>query len=425
MLISVNKVARLKVLYFIPLILLTILHACDFMVKQAPKKQDVDSLVHEAPKPKLLFGLPVDSSGVISGKIKRNQTLSAILQNLGVSNAKIYAIAQASKNVYDLRKLNVGKKYSIVHKMDSRKTVEYFIFEPDLKSFVVFSLGDSIYTHVHHKKIDLIERSITATIHSSLYETAVDIGAPPLLVSKLVDVLAWQVDFFRIQEGDKFKVIYQEESIEGKSIGIKQITGVYFEHFEKIFYGIRYSVDQKEDYFDETGNSLRKTFLRAPLNYRRISSRYSGRRYHPVQKRYKAHLGTDYAAAVGTPIHSVGEGIVVEAKYGRYNGNYVKIKHNSTYSTQYLHMQKIKRGIRPGVKVQQGQTIGFVGSTGLATGPHLCFRFWKNNKQVDALKVDLPPSDPINPKELHDFLHEKNRVMKKLEQLSFKTPSAK
>ena len=306
--------------------------------------------------------------------------------------------------------------------MDSNKTVDYFIFEPDLKSFVVFSLGDSVYTRVHHKKIDLVERSIAASIHSSLYETAIDIGAPPLLVSKLVDVLAWQVDFFRIQEGDKFKVIYEEESIEGKPIGIKQITGVYFEHFDKIFYGIRYSIDQKEDYFDQDGNSLRKTFLRAPLNYKRISSRYSGRRYHPVQKRYKAHLGTDYAAATGTPIHSVGEGIVVEAKYKRNNGNYVKIKHNSTYSTQYLHMQKIKRGIRPGVQVEQGQTIGFVGSTGLATGPHLCFRFWKNNKQVDALKVDLPPSDPINPKALNDFLHEKNRVMKKLEQLSFKAP---
>ena len=414
---------HLKASYAISLILLAVLYACDSVVKQIPKKQDVDSLVYKVPKPKLLFGIPVDSSIVILGKIKRNQTLSAILQSFGVSDAKIYTIAQASKNIYDLRKLNVGKKYSIIQKMDSNKTVDYFIFEPDLQSFVVFSLGDSVYTNVYHKKIDLIERSIAATIHSSLYETAIDIGAPPLLVSKLVDVLAWQVDFFRIQEGDKFKVIYEEESIEGKPIGIKQITGVYFEHFGKIFYGIRYSIDQKEDYFDQDGNSLRKTFLRAPLNYKRISSRYSGRRYHPVQKRYKAHLGTDYAAATGTPIHSVGEGIVVEAKYKRNNGNYVKIKHNSTYSTQYLHMQKIKRGIRPGVQVEQGQTIGFVGSTGLATGPHLCFRFWKNNKQVDALKVDLPPSDPINPKVLNDFLHEKNRIMKKLEYLSFETPS--
>ena len=395
------------------------------MIKQTPKKQDIDSLVYEDPEPKLLFGIPIDSSKVIERKIKRNQTLSAILQSFGVSDAKIYAITQASKNIYDLRKLIIGKKYFIIHKMDATTTVEYFIFEPDVRSFVVFSLGDSVYTHVYQKKIDLTQRSIAVTIHSSLYETVLDIGAPRVLVSKLIDILAWQVDFFRIQEGDKFKVIYEEESIEGTPIGIKQITGVYFKHYNEIFYGFRYVVNKREEYFDEEGNSLRKTFLRAPLNYRRISSRYSGRRYHPIQKRYKAHLGTDYAASTGTPIHSVGEGIVVEAKYGRYNGNYVKIKHNSTYSTQYLHMQKIKRGIRPGVQVEQGQTIGFVGSTGLATGPHLCFRFWKNNKQVDALKVDLPPADPINPNALNDFLHEKNRIIKKLELLTFEPPQNK
>ena len=414
-----------KVPDLISFILLILLYSCHSVIKQTHKKQDVDSLVYEEPEPKLLFGIPIDSSKVIERKIKRNQTLSAILQSFGVSDAKIYAITQASKNIYDLRKLIIGKKYFIIHKLDTTRTVEYFVFEPDMQSFVVFSLGDSVYTHVYQKKIDLTQRSIAATIHSSLYETVIDIGAPRVLVSKLIDILAWQVDFFRIQEGDKFKVIYEEESIEGTPIGIKQITGVYFKHFNKIFYGFRYVVDQREEYFDEEGNSLRKTFLRAPLNYRRISSRYSGRRYHPIQKRYKAHLGTDYAASTGTPIHSVGEGIVVEAKYGRFNGNYVKIKHNSTYSTQYLHMQKIKRGIRPGVQVEQGQTIGFVGSTGLATGPHLCFRFWKNNKQVDALKVDLPPSDPINPNLLNDFLHEKNRIIKKLELLTFESPQKK
>ena len=172
------------------------------MIKQTPKKQDVDSLVYEDPEPKLLFGIPIDSSKVIEGKIKRNQTLSAVLQSFGVSDTKIYAIAQASKNIYDLRKLIIGKKYFIIHKMDATRTVEYFIFEPDMQSFVVFSLGDSVYTHVYQKKIDLTQRSFAATIHSSLYETVIDIGAPRVLVSKLIDILAWQVDFFRIQEGD-------------------------------------------------------------------------------------------------------------------------------------------------------------------------------------------------------------------------------
>ena len=252
-----------KVPGLISFILMIILYSCHSVIKQTPKKQGVDSLVYEDPEPKLLFGIPIDSSKVIERKIKRNQTLSAILQSFGVSDAKIYAITQASKNIYDLRKLIIGKKYFIIHKMDATKTVEYFIFEPDMQSFVVFSLGDSVYTHVYQKKIDLTQRSIAATIHSSLYETVLDIGAPRVLVSKLIDILAWQVDFFRIQEGDKFKVIYEEESIEGTPIGIKQITGVYFKHYNEIFYGFRYVVNKREEYFDEEGNSLRKTFLRA------------------------------------------------------------------------------------------------------------------------------------------------------------------
>ena len=206
-------------------------------------------------------------------------------------------------------------------------------------------------------------------------------------------------------------------------VSVDRILGAYFKHFDKEYFAVYYNQEGQEDYFDEDGNSLRKTFLRAPLNYSRISSRYSPRRYHPVQKRYKAHLGTDYAAPVGTEIRSVGDGVILEAKYGQYNGNYVKVKHNSNYTTQYLHMSKIAKGIRPGVTVKQGQTIGYVGSTGLANGPHLCFRFWKNGIQVDALKVDLPPSEPIDPKKLKDFLHVKNVMINKL--MKIKEDSAK
>jgi len=197
-------------------------------------------------------------------------------------------------------------------------------------------------------------------------------------------------------------------------VGIGKVKGAYFDHIDKEYYAVNYEKDGKGDYFDKDGNSLRKTFLKAPLDYARISSRYTPRRFHPVLKRYKAHLGTDYAAKVNTPIRTVGDGVVLEARFGKYNGNYVKIKHNSNYSTQYLHMNKIARGIRPGVKVKQGQTIGYVGSTGLATGAHLCFRFWKNGMQVDALKVDLPPSKPIDATELLDFLHLKNVIVQQL-----------
>ena len=366
-----------------------------------------------------LYGISIDSMEVTTGRIKRNQTFSEILTGFNTPNQKIHDLASISKNVYDMRRLRIGKKYTVIHAKDSLKTAHYFILEPDVRYYIVYDLRDSLAITLVDRPINVIERTIAATINSSLYESVVEAGASPFLVNRLVDILAWQIDFFRIQQGDNFKLIYEEERIGDEVIGISQISAVYFEHMKRGYYGILYNAATGEDYFDEEGNSLRKAFLRAPLDYKRISSRYSNRRYHPVQKRYKAHLGTDYAAATGTEIRSVGDGVVVEARYTKNNGNYVKIKHNGTYTTQYLHMQKIKNGIKSGVAVKQGQPIGFVGSTGLATGPHLCFRFWKNGKQVDALKVDLPPSQPINPKELPSFLREKDAIIQKLDQIAF------
>ena len=207
--------------------------------------------------------------------------------------------------------------------------------------------------------------------------------------------------------------------MDGQVVDIKNIEGAYFEHWSKGYYAIPFVTGEKVGYFDEDGNSLRKTFLRAPLNFTRISSRYSPRRFHPVQKRYKAHLGTDYAAPKGTPIRTVGDGVVLEAGYRGGNGNYVKIRHNGNYATQYLHMSKIAKGIRPGKSVKQGQTIGFVGSTGLATGPHLCFRFWKNGRQIDALKVDLPSSEGISSAQMEHFQKARNAVKMQLDSLHF------
>ncbi|MDH5609188.1 MAG: peptidoglycan DD-metalloendopeptidase family protein, partial [Cyclobacteriaceae bacterium] len=310
--------------------------------------------------------------------------------------------------------------YTLLLESDSLRSAREFIFEPDSRSYVVFHLRDSVYAEYIHRPVKMVERTIAAVIQSSVYEAATEAGASPALAGKLVDILAWQVDFFRIQKGDRFKVIYDEETVDGVAVGIGKITGVYFEHFGKPYYGIYFGDNEgKEDYFDEEGNSMRKTFLRAPLDYKRISSRYNPKRFHPVLKTYKAHLGTDYAAAPGTPIRTVGDGVVVEAAFGKYNGNYVKIRHNSNYTTQYLHMQKIKTGIRPGVTVRQGQIIGYVGSTGLAKGAHLCFRFWKNGIQVDALKVDLPPSEPIDPSQLYAFLHQKNIIIHRLNHIEF------
>ena len=239
------------------------------------------------------------------------------------------------------------------------------------------------------------------------------------LTNGFVDIFAWQVDFQRLQKGDKFKLIYTEKQVEGEPVGIESINGIYFEHFGSGYYAFPFDQSEGTDYFDENGNSLRKALLKYPIEFTRISSRFNPNRFHPVAKVFRAHNGTDFAAPTGTPIRSAGDGIVLEAQYKGGNGNYVKIRHNATYTTQYLHMSKIGNGIRPGVRVRQGQTIGYVGSTGLANGPHLCYRFWKNGVQVDALKVQLPAAEPVKEAYRPAFESVKTELIKRLEAIPF------
>lgn len=396
-------------------ILTAIIASC----KQDPVPQQeviipVDT-VATLPEPTLLYGFPIDSFDVVEKKVRWNESISDILSDYNIHHGQIFELANKAKSVYDVRRLKAGNKYTIIAQGDSLNTARQMIFEPDNRSYVVFNLADSIYVEKVDFPVEVIEREIAGEISSSVYQTILDEGASPILVNKLVDVFAWQVDFFRVPKGDMFKVVYEEERVGDKIVGVGKVKGAYFHHYDKDYYAIHYDQQGQSDYFDEEGNSLRKTFLRSPLNFTRISSRYTPRRFHPVLKRYKAHLGTDYAAPVGTPIRTVGDGVVIEARYGKYNGNFVKIKHNSNYTTQYLHMSKIARGIRPGQQVKQGQTIGYVGSTGLARGAHLCFRFWKNGRQVDALKVDLPPTEPIVAGHLANFLHTKNVMLHRLD----------
>jgi murein DD-endopeptidase MepM/ murein hydrolase activator NlpD len=222
----------------------------------------------------------------------------------------------------------------------------------------------------------------------------------------------------RLQKGDRFKLIYEENQVEGQAVGLNKITAVYFEHFKSPYYAFPFDQGDGLDYFDEEGKSLRKALLKYPIEFTRISSRYSQSRFHPVRKVYRAHLGTDFAAPTGTPIRSVGDGIVLESQYKSNNGNYVKIKHNATYTTQYLHMSKIAQGVKSGTRVRQGQVIGYVGSTGLATGPHLCYRFWKNGVQVDALRAELPPSEPIKKDFVPSFERVKEELTQRLEMIA-------
>ena len=382
----------------------------------------VDSSAMQIHEPTVLFGIVVDSMVIIENRIKRNQNLSEILSNYNVSHQKIYELAIASKPVFDVRKIVSNRKYTLICYPDSLTTARAMIYEPSQIEYVVFNLEDSVTVKKVEKEIVIVEREIAGVIHQSLAQSMSDLGKSPQLTNDFVDVLAWQIDFFRLQKNDKFKVIYEERQVDGEAIGIGKIKGVYLEHFGNDYYAYYFDQGNGIDYFDGEGNSLRKALLKYPLDFTRISSRYSGNRFHPVQKRWKSHRGTDFAAPKGTPIRSVGDGIILVAKYGVNNGNFVKVKHNATYTTQYLHMSKIASGIRPGVKVTQGQTIGYVGSTGLARGSHLCYRFWKNGVQIDALKVMLPPSEPIHDENKINFGEVRDALKMQLDEIQYLSP---
>ena len=325
--------------------------------------------------PKMYFGINVDSLKITEGKIRRNQRVADIIKPYQIDYQKIHEAAILSKKVYDVRKFGARKNYSILYKGDSVKELTHFIYQPNSIDYVVFDFTDSVNVYMDHKPIEIVEKELSGTIYTSLYVDMLDAGGNAELVNKLVDVFAWQVDFFGIQKGDQYKIIYEEQVVDGDVVGIERVKAAYFDHVGEQFYAVHFDQGSGIDFFDPEGNSLRREFLKAPLSFTRISSRYTGRRYHPVQKRYKAHLGTDYAAPRGTPIRAVADGKIIAAKYGKYNGNFVKIQHNGNIATQYLHMSKIASGIKYGKKVKRGQTIGYVGSTGLASGPHLVLPF--------------------------------------------------
>lgn len=371
------------------------------------------------PKANIQYGINLDSFVVYEGTIKKNQMLSHILLKHHIPWPEIDQLVKRAKGVYDVRKLNAGKNYTILCKDDSTEKAQYFIYEANPIDYVIYDLRDTMGVTIQQKEVRLVEREVAGVIYSSLYNTLVDINVSPALAMELSNIYAWSIDFYRIQKGDKFKVIYTEKWVEDTRVGVGDIHAALFEHRKENFYAFPFQQKEHVNYFDENAKSLRKAFLKSPLKFGRISSSFTMRRYHPVQKRWKAHLGTDYAAPRGTPILAVGDGTVTEARYKKYNGNYVKIKHNSTYSTQYLHMSKFASGIRKGKYVRQGDVIGYVGSTGLATGPHVCFRFWKNGKQVNHRTQKLPPSLPIDKKDLPRFNAIKDSLKLELDKIDY------
>ncbi len=361
------------------------------------------------------FGLITDDYDVARHKIKSGQYFGDILGSQGLDQRYLHNLSVNFKDVFDVKRLKAGRYYSLFSSKDSGKPF-YFVYELDDIDYVVYDFTrDSVY--VESKEVTFERKTASGTIQSSLYQTFADNNIDPQVGMELADIFGWVIDFYRLQKGDNFKVIYEQRLVEGKPAGVHRVFDAVFSHSGNDFYAFYYQPDENSygEYFDENAHSLRKAFLKAPLKFSRISSKFSKNRLHPVLKTYRPHLGVDYAAPTGTPILSVGDGIVTEAQYTKNNGNYVKVRHNSTYSTQYLHMSKFASGMKPGTKVSQGQVIGYVGSTGLATGPHVCFRFWKNGVQVDPLKVAIPPSEPVASKYLEDY---NRRVARAKEELN-------
>lgn len=356
--------------------------------------------------------------------VQRNETLSDILNSFNIGSFSMENIISKAQDVFNVKTIRAGRPYHYYVSNDSLSRLKYLVYQKDNINFVVFDLNDSINVYEDSKPVEIRQNSFSAAITHSLFASLSDNGTSIELAVKLSQIFAWQVDFYAIQKGDLFKVIYEEKSVGDKTIGIGNIIGAYFQHRGVDYYAIPFEQDSVFQFFDQNGNSLRKAFLKAPLEFSRISSRYSKNRFHPILKRNKPHLGTDYAAPHGTPIRTIGDGFVVEAGYSGGNGNYVRIKHNSTYSTQYLHMSRFAQGIRKGVSVKQGQVIGYVGSTGLATGPHLCFRFWKNGVQVDPYKEVNPPSYPVKPEFIAQFDSIKAEIIAELDQIGFQQEMA-
>lgn len=386
--------------------------------RQGDYVTEVDSVEHverEVIRPVFMHGMVVNNLHVVEDEVKRNQRFTDLLNGYYVSPVVWQQLNLLPRSIYDFRKISAHKKYTLLVEQDSLKTLKALVYEPNAIDYVVFHLKDSLLVEACQRKVDTLQRSIAGRIESTLSQTIEALSISHELTNKFVDIFAWQIDFQHLQKGDEFKLIYEENLVEDKPVGIGRILGVYFQHSGNGYYGFPFDQGDGPDYFDEKGNSLRKALLKFPIEFTRISSRYSKNRFHPVVKVFRPHLGTDFAAPTGTPIRSVGDGIVEEAQYKTNNGNYVKIRHNGTYTTGYLHMSKIAGGITPGTRVRQGQTIGYVGSTGLATGPHLCYGFWKNGVQIDALRVELPPSQPVKADFFPAFEKVKEELMQRLQ----------
>lgn len=336
--------------------------------------------------------------------VGRGDFFAQIMNSYGVSNAEVLKITEAMKGVFDVRDIRVGNDYSVyISKKDS--LMDYWVYGIDRKRHLVLKLRDSVTANIVEKQTVAVPKFTDVTINNSLWYDMVQSGASPLLIMKLSDIYAWTVDFFALQKGDSFKIIYDEILCDGELFDIGDVRYVEFVHDGEKYPSVMFDQgDGGNVFWNDKGESMRKAFLKAPLNYSRVSSGFSYARRHPVTRKVQPHTGVDYAAPAGTPVMTIGDGVVVERQYKGANGNIVKIRHNSVYTSAYLHLSRFAKGLKVGQRVRQGQVIGYVGSTGRSTGPHLDFRIWKNGTPINPLKMESPSAEPLKKENMDAFM---------------------
>jgi murein DD-endopeptidase MepM/ murein hydrolase activator NlpD len=372
--------------------------------------------------PTIKWGFVMDTFQVKEDEIRKNTTLSALLAQLGLKGGNLDILNTEARGLIENKDFRSGNEYTVL-KDQHTGDAKHLIIQPNDYYYFVFNLADPVSVQRIDRTVVKQYREVAGTVVGTLWESMDLYKLPYEIIDLMEDALKYNVDFTRIVDGDEFKLIFEEEFVEGKSVGASKLQGAYFYSSRKkeATYSFFYEGDGVKGYFTEDGKPWKSGFLKSPVKYSRISSRYNLKRLHPVLGYVKPHFGTDFAAAHGTPIMTVADGVIMEAQRKGGNGNYVKVKHNGTYQTQYLHMSRFAKGIRPGTRVRQGEIIGYVGSTGLATGPHVCFRLWKNGKQIDPLKEKLPAFDVMNAQQASEYRTITKLLKEKMEALPVST----
>ena len=364
------------------------------------------------------YGIPTDDYEVDYGIVKQGQNLSYILADHGLSHQQVHRVNEKAAGVFDVRKIRAGQAYAVFTTRDSVPQTAFLVYEEDPKAYVVFDLRGDCAVRRGENPSEWRQKEVKGRVESSLWVAMQNEETSPLLAMVLSNIYGWSIDFFDLKKADEFRVIYEQEYVDGKSLDNFHVLAAAFRHSDSTYYAIPFTQDNEELYYNEKGNSLEGAFLKAPLDFYRISSRFSNARFHPVLKRYRAHHGVDYAAPAGTPVYAVGNGKVIAKAYQRGGaGNYLKIKHNGVYTTTYMHLSRFAKGIQVGTEVKQKQVIGYVGSTGLSTGPHLDFRVYEHGKPINPLTIKSQPKKPISAQNRAAFTVLCDSVVRRLENL--------